>query len=240
MGGSESKKHKVIIAPWGDCKSWKSVEYKYKSDEIKANTTLKVLCHDLKPDGVLVLVPDTLFGSNKLFGNGSAKDKVGRYEDLINRVREKVYVVTEKKVERRLHFTDTMEILLKGWFVSELLDLYQPNIDMEEGINLSELKKFTERIYKDRWTAARINRDLGELEESLKKLEADKEWKLYAEVIGKDENEKEPQVDPRNLVAHSGLLYHTTEIKRDGDELYARLREGLKDEIKKQLPCQDI
>ncbi len=54
------KKLKILIAPWGDPRGWKEVEYIYRNSSIKSSTSLKILMCKIKPDRTLVIGLDTV------------------------------------------------------------------------------------------------------------------------------------------------------------------------------------
>lgn len=54
---------KIIITTWGDYTKWSEIEYRYKDQIQKSNTSLKVILETQKPDKIIIVLLDTLINS---------------------------------------------------------------------------------------------------------------------------------------------------------------------------------
>jgi CRISPR-associated protein Csx1 len=71
---------RLLIEVWGNPSGWKRTKYKYKGlDEEPHKTTLPRLINDLKPDKVIVFVPDTI-----------VNEESTSYEEIVERVGENI------------------------------------------------------------------------------------------------------------------------------------------------------
>jgi len=58
MGDSEGPK--ILVAPWGNPFEWKEAVYHFNGKEFRAKTTLLPMMEVLKPDKVILIIPETL------------------------------------------------------------------------------------------------------------------------------------------------------------------------------------
>ncbi len=120
-----NKNRKILIAPWGNPKTWGYVEYQIEGsqDKISSKTSLKALCNKISPDKVLILVGDTLAEVEEIFNTV--------YENIETAVQEKIKKFL-KTPEVGLEDQKNIEILVlpsvgkfpNGSFEGHLLDYY--------------------------------------------------------------------------------------------------------------------
>jgi len=157
----------------------------------------------------------------------TSKDMKEIIDKAIKRYFENVQIDGEV-LKRILSFTNTFDILLKSWFLTELLELHRFE---GEKITLEDLKKVSDRLYKDKWEFEyeKIMADIGEVENYGNRIPQD--WTLYREIV-----DAPPKgITKRNLIAHSGMLYETTELKKEGGKIFLRLKQEAIEEVLNNL-----
>ncbi|HDZ35697.1 MAG TPA: TIGR01897 family CRISPR-associated protein [Thermococcus sp.] len=123
--------------------------------------------------------------------------------------------VSEKRIERALSLGDGFGVLVKLLYQRKVLKM--GGLPKEE-FSLEELGEIAERFFKGRIRES-TKTELHRLTSSVKVNTNG--WIRYSEflkMMGKNPN---PQVDPRNFLAHAGLEANLIEVKREG-ELYVR------------------
>ncbi|EHP86823.1 TM1812 family CRISPR-associated protein [Methanotorris formicicus] len=76
---------RILIATWGNFRSWDEIEYIFGNKKKKSNCPLSILHEVIKPDKTIIFTLDTLtdFPSKN-------------YEDIIKEVKEKTFEFIEK------------------------------------------------------------------------------------------------------------------------------------------------
>ena len=141
-------------------------------------------------------------------------------EEVLNTYLENVRILEDKeggrkKVERSLSLGEGFGVLARMAYQMKVLR--RTNLPKKE-LSIEELKEITDGVFKGRIRES-TRTELHRLASSVK-IDTNG-WIRYSELLrmmGKNPN---PQVDPRNFLAHAGLEANLIEVKRKG-ELYVR------------------
>lgn len=84
----------VLIAPWGNPSGWKKVIYELNGQEVRSNTSLKILQENINPDKTIIIGLDTLAekGRNYQEVKTNSEEKIKEYADKFGLVNYEVLI----------------------------------------------------------------------------------------------------------------------------------------------------
>jgi len=138
---------------------------------------------------------------------------IERYFESVN--------IEKGKLQRLLKFNDAVDVLLKSWILSKLIDI-EGFASKNKEFPMKLLIDFTKKVLKGKmdFEYEKVHADIGEIKRLKDKIPAD--WTLFSEIVNV---QKSDQINKRNLIAHSGMLYSITELKLCEEDIYIRLKE---------------
>jgi CRISPR-associated protein Csx1 len=130
-------------------------------------------------------------------------------------------------VKRRLKFEADFLRCVRLWIAAKVF-AERLKIQKKEEISLDELYKTSQKLFRQEGTKmALINRALMEEIKNEAGQKAKEEWKSVKELVDK----KVGKLSLQNFLAHAGLEYNVTELKREGEELKLRYSQEEKGEV---------
>lgn len=153
-------------------------------------------------------------------------------EEVVKKFEESISITNSSKkleIKRNIEFTLTFENLVKAYLISWLLN--KKGICQKDEIELEEIEKI-KKIWSKNFPVEsnRIDVEIN----AIKNLpySKPKNWKTYAEIIGKKE---ENNIDKRNFFAHAGFEHNIIEIKEENQKIKLRINSKLETIAKNYL-----
>lgn len=160
-------------------------------------------------------------------------------EELKNKIKDigdeferniEVKKVRKLEVERKIEFTINFENLVKAYILSWLLN--RKSIYKKDEVELEKIKKIKEEIWERNFPieSNRIDVEINVIKNL--PYSKPKDWKTYAEIIGKRE---ESNIDKRNFFAHAGFEHNIIKIKIENQKIKLKINSKLESIAKNYL-----
>ncbi len=154
-------------------------------------------------------------------------------EEVVKKFEESILITdSSKKIEikRNIEFTLTFENLIKAYLISWLLN--KKGIYQKDEIELEEIKKIKEEIWKDKFPVEsnRIDVEIERINELSSSLFG--QYKTYAEIKGKSISNN---IDKRNFFAHAGFEHNSIMLRKANDKIILKVNNVVEEQIKRLL-----
>lgn len=154
-----------------------------------------------------------------------------KIESIISKWLEYINIhIKDSKIDiyRRLYLTKDFNNYVLIYFFAYILN--KLGIEHKKEITFEEFKDINNKVYGKLPIQALIDRAIYEINEIKGNIPND--WTDFKDIIIKS---KVGDFDEQNFLAHAGLEYNVTQLKRFDSQIYFRYKEDMLDRIKKVL-----